>query len=680
MKTYSTTDHTPGRPLAYLANGLIGLRLQPLPFLRGSALVNGFVGESPEKALEESAEVPWPLGWDCAFGPVKLSERPGWVTYENESYDFATGEHRVRFRIHALAGNLRVEVLTYCSRTQPTLVIQETTFTTEQPVTFQFETAIELRGCDGRLAYQARPGKGAEGAVLWESRGARARLGLAYATQADAEFVKASRRNNFGHEADRQLTQYTLALPPNQPCRVRHLVSLVPGCLHDEPHWQAYRQIAIGLWHGFEELQAANRAAWAELWKGRVRITADDPVFQETADAAFFYLHSSVHPASPCSVAPYGLGQRRLYSGHVFWDCETFMFPPALFQQPEAAKAMLEYRSRCLPRARDNARVNGYRGIQFPWQSGLTGSEVTTYYNAGGAIEHHVNLDVALAFAQYVHATGDEIIFKEHAWPVLQGVAEWIVSRVTKTARGYEIRHVTGPDEAVDNIHNDVFTNAAAIVILREAAGFAERLGYRAPATWTDVAAKMFIPIDPATQVIRQHDNYTYDGGMCHPSVMAAYFPFGYRHSSAVDEATAHFHMRYAETYLGMPMHSANFAVWACQWGERALARRFIERGVLTHRVEPFYMFNEVAPVVNGGILGESRDDTVFLTTPAGYLMTLIMGFPALQLSAAEPALWFEREVVLPEGWTEIAVERLFVRGEARGLEARQGARARWIE
>jgi hypothetical protein len=35
------------------AAGLIGLRLRALPFERGSALVNGFFGESPEKATDE---------------------------------------------------------------------------------------------------------------------------------------------------------------------------------------------------------------------------------------------------------------------------------------------------------------------------------------------------------------------------------------------------------------------------------------------------------------------------------------------------------------------------------------------------------------------------------------------------------------------------------------------------
>ena len=47
-------------------------------------------------------------------------------------------------------------------------------------------------------------------------------------------------------------------------------------------------------------------------------------------------------------------------------------------------------------------------------------------------------LPVALAFAQYVHATGDEDYLDRIAWPVIQAVAEWVESRVVKSRRGWD--------------------------------------------------------------------------------------------------------------------------------------------------------------------------------------------------------------------------------------------------
>ena len=55
-----------------------------------------------------------------------------------------------------------------------------------------------------------------------------------------------------------------------------------------------------------------------------------------------------------------------------------------------------------------NAQLGGYRGAQFPWESSLRfGEEAAPDEGAASGREHHVSLDVAHAFAQFVHATGD---------------------------------------------------------------------------------------------------------------------------------------------------------------------------------------------------------------------------------------------------------------------------------
>ena len=44
------------------------------------------------------------------------------------------------------------------------------------------------------------------------------------------------------------------------------------------------------------------------------------------------------------------------YRGHVFWDSDVFVLPFLAATHPEAARAMLEYRVRRLPAARELAR------------------------------------------------------------------------------------------------------------------------------------------------------------------------------------------------------------------------------------------------------------------------------------------------------------------------------------
>ena len=51
---------------------------------------------------------------------------------------------------------------------------------------------------------------------------------------------------------------------------------------------------------------------------------------------------------------------------------------------------------------RNNAKLSGRRGIQFPWESRMAlGEESSPRPGSGAWHEDHVTLDVALAFAQY---------------------------------------------------------------------------------------------------------------------------------------------------------------------------------------------------------------------------------------------------------------------------------------
>src|SRR5439155_1028335 len=81
----------------------------------------------------------------------------------------------------------------------------------------------------------------------------------------------------------------------------------VPNELHHDPDHEAGRLVARAAATGFDALRRASRDAWAELWRGRILIEADDDRWQRFADAAFFYLNASVHPSAPSSTSIFGL-------------------------------------------------------------------------------------------------------------------------------------------------------------------------------------------------------------------------------------------------------------------------------------------------------------------------------------------------------------------------------------
>ena len=92
--------------------------------------------------------------------------------------------------------------------------------------------------------------------------------------------------------------------------------------------------------------------------------------------ASFFWLLASVRDDTPWAPSPGGLSSDG-YSGHVFWDNETWMYPSMLATEPTLAKQMLQYRVDRVAAARQNAQLTGYQGARFPWESALSGLEET---------------------------------------------------------------------------------------------------------------------------------------------------------------------------------------------------------------------------------------------------------------------------------------------------------------
>jgi len=62
-----------------------------------------------------------------------------------------------------------------------------------------------------------------------------------------------------------------------------------------------------------------------------------------------------------------------------------------------------------------------------------------------------------------------------------------------------------------------------------------------------------------------------------------------------------------------------------------------------------------------------------FMANIGGFLMSLLLGFPALLPDFGEPDRWSRRPVVLPAGWKAIEVGRLWVRGKPMRMRARHG-------
>jgi hypothetical protein len=455
----------------------------------------------------------------------------------------------------------------------------------------------------------------------------------------------------------------------------------VPSQLHHRPDEEATRLAAFATEIGFDTLRRENADEWAELWKGRIVLVGAEERWQALADAAFYYLNSSVHASSPSSTSIFGLAQwhdYHYYYGHVMWDIETFSVPPLLLLQPQAARALLDYRSRVVAAARNNAQLNGRRGIQFPWESGMSlGEESAPGPGSGAWHEDHVSLDVAFAFAQYTHATGDASFRREQAWPVLQGVADWISSRVSSTPRGYEILRGMGIAERKQASDNDAFTAMAARVVLGEAIECGRALGLKVPRQWDDIRLKLVIPSNVRTHVIQSHDGFSPNEEKgATPGPLAGVFPFWFELDEVTQRATLEFYLKLAPKYVGSPMLSALYGVWAAWLGDRERSLQLFDEGYGQFVQDRFLQTYEYRP----DRFPEQPRAGPFVANLSGFLLGLVYGLPGLRLGPGDPSTWPSRPVVLPAGWEAIEVERLWVRGRPARLTARHGEQRAQLE
>merc|ERR1712032_63946 len=109
---------------------------------------------------------------------------------------------------------------------------------------------------------------------------------------------------------------------------------------------------------------------------------------------------------------------------------------------------------------------------------------------AGNSIEDHLQGDIALGFLRHYQMTKDAQWLRDSGFPVIDGLAQFWMSRVDQIRDGsYSIRGTLPPDEyASANSTDCVFTNAVARLNLLSAYHLANVVGRTPNATYLEVA------------------------------------------------------------------------------------------------------------------------------------------------------------------------------------------------
>jgi trehalose/maltose hydrolase-like predicted phosphorylase len=407
-------------------------------------------------------------------------------------------------------------------------------------------------------------------------------------------------------------------------------VGIATSQLAADPVVAAQTQARTAASMGFSRLVRANDAAWASLWSGRIDVLGDSALATEV-NASEFYLWSSIRDGVDWSISPAGLSSNS-YSGHIFWDAETWMYPALLAQHPDLAAGINTYRLQRLPEAEEHAHATGYQGARYPWESALDGTEQIpppASLFSEGLYEQHITADIALAQWQYYLATGNRTWLAQRGWPVLSGAAAFWASRVSPTSDGgFVIDGVTGPDEENPDVDNEIYTDVAAKETLQIADEAARALGLRAPPVWAHVESGIGLPADPTGGPLPEFTGY--DGQLVKQAdVTLLEYPWAAVIPSEVEQEDLDYYVPRTDP-AGPSMSDSVAAIDSAELNTPGCSSY-----VFTQRsVEPFIrdFFDQFSETTSGGAF-------TFMTGIGGFLQEFLYGYSGLRWTSGDVQL-----------------------------------------
>ena len=249
---------------------------------------------------------------------------------------------------------------------------------------------------------------------------------------------------------------------------------------------------------GAATLDASHAASWAEVYGtttthasgGGIELVGNSE-FAAQVNSSLYYLLCSVRSDWPYGISEGGIASDA-YRGMMFWSDGVMDGPLFVAINAPIAGALLEYRAERLEAAKAIAKMNGYRGAYWPWQSAVTGFE-RSCGNSSIAMkipqqrvrvgcywmhEIHISADVALYFRQNYYRTGRNVTFlKQQAWPIVSATADFFVSRANRTtassspppsssssSTNFTFLNVIGPDVSQYVFNFRLFSHLSAVL------------------------------------------------------------------------------------------------------------------------------------------------------------------------------------------------------------------------
>lgn len=275
----------------------------------------------------------------------------------------------------------------------------------------------------------------------------------------------------------------------------------------------------------FSEALTSNKKYLESLWEScDIEINGDD-LNQQGIRYCIFELISTyqgLHLNN--NIGAKGL-TGEAYSGHAFWDTETYCLPFYLFNNASAAKDLLMFRYQTLKQAKKRAKELDCEGACYPIAT-LNGDEACNLWQHA-SLQFQPTSGVAYGVFHYVNVTKDQNFLKEYGIEMLIEISRFFASRGSwnndQTSFGYY--GVMGPDEFQMMVNHNTYTNYLAKRSLDYTLESLNWLKEEDPKryqelskitalkqteinNWQLISSKMKIIYDDKTKLFEQHQGY----------------------------------------------------------------------------------------------------------------------------------------------------------------------------
>lgn len=677
--TFLLATGDPARtPSPYIGNGHIGVVIPPAGIGASTSILAGLYEHGPGDVPRIVAIPAWnAVGISDGHGWLDSTSFQGSARAYQQVIDMSTGTARTRYDWVNGARSTSVQVETFASRANPHLTAIRLDLTPS--VQGRLRVRFGLVGLPpprrlplGTLERAPPDWKPADiwypGHMVVRGRSVVRRSGGAHLSMTSApvgrniilgQAATVQWPSNLSHPTvrtaavgDSALVEIEFDAAPGRTYSFTQIASALSSREAPRPLARATQEAEAARLRGYESLAADNARAWQRRWETDIRVEGD-PALQRVVRSMLFYLLCSADSGTALGIPPMGLSSGGYY-GHIFWDSDTWMFPSLLLTHPDVAHSLVTFRGRTLPAARANARENGYRGAMYPWEADEIGNETTPRFAIQNArSEIHVNGDVALAQWQYYLATGNSTWLARDGYPVIRGTADFWVSRSTldSTDGKYHIKNVVSVSEGLIGVSDDAYTNAVARKNLEIAVAASKRIGVPPDPRWAELAAKLHLPYDSASQLYRTYEGAP-DSILGDVTPLLAY-PLGVPMSDRAKRGNLEPAVkRLMAKPEGALMGTALLSVDAAELGDQALVDSLLPYSYQSWLQGPFLMLSETP----------TNKAVYFLTGAGSFLQQVIFGYTGLRLrdGGLEPAF----EPVLPSRIKRLVLQGIHVRGK----------------